>query len=391
MGGLGINGLTIGTPATAEIARCPPVRFTTQVVDPGSEARLGCLETRRGTVETPAFMPVGTQATVKGLTPDQLRATGTQIVLANTYHLALRPGEQVVQSIGGLHTFMGWDGPILTDSGGFQVFSLAKRNRITEEGVTFRSHLDGRLLELTPERAIAIQEALGADVAMCLDHCPPLPASAGEIAEAVRRTIAWARRCKMAHGRADQALFGIVQGGPHADLRGWCADALRSLEFDGYAVGGVSVGEERELVRQALAVTTHLLPRDRPRYLMGVGRPQDILDAVATGIDLFDCVMPTRNGRNATCFSESGYVKLRNAAHRLDPRPIEESCPCIACRRFSRSYLRHLFMAKEMLGPILASIHNLTYLHRLTSKIRAAIAVGRFVQFRLEVLEALGP
>jgi queuine tRNA-ribosyltransferase len=370
---------------------CRPVRFITQAADPGSEARLGLLETRNGTVETPAFMPVGTQATVKGLTPDQLKATGTRMLLANTYHLALRPGEQVVQSIGGLHAFMGWEGPILTDSGGFQVFSLAERSRITDQGVTFRSHIDGKLLELTPERAMAIQEALGADVAMCLDHCPALPASRDQIAAAVERTISWATRCKAAHVRSDQALFGIVQGGQHADLRSQCVDALGALKFDGYAVGGVSVGEGRDLVRQALAVTTHLLPRDRPRYLMGVGRPQDILDAVATGIDLFDCVMPTRNGRNATCFTEMGYVKLRNAAHRLDPRPIEEGCECLACRRFSRSYLRHLFLAKEMLGPILASIHNLAYLHRLTSKIRVAIAAGRFVQFRLEVLEALGP
>jgi queuine tRNA-ribosyltransferase len=379
------------TSAVARAASQPPVRFTCQVADEGSGARLGLLETPSGTIETPAFMPVGTQATVKGLTPDQLRATGTRMLLANTYHLALRPGERVVESLGGLHTFMDWDGPILTDSGGFQAFSLAERNRITDQGVTFKSHLDGRLLELTPERAMAIQQALGADVAMCLDHCPPLPAATAEIADAVRRTIDWAVRCKAAHDRADQALFGIVQGGPYADLRSQCVDALVALNFDGYAIGGVSVGEGREEVRQALAVTTHLLPRDKPRYLMGVGRPQDIIDAVATGIDLFDCVMPTRNGRNATCFSDKGYVKLRNAAHRLDPRPIEDGCECLACRRFSRSYLRHLFLAKEMLGPILASIHNLTFLHRLTSRIRAAIAAGRFVQFRLEVLEALGP
>jgi queuine tRNA-ribosyltransferase len=367
------------------------VSFTCQAVDPGSAARLGLLETRNGLVETPAFMPVGTQATVKGLTPDQIRATGTRMLLANTYHLALRPGEEVVQKLGGLHDFMGWRGPILTDSGGFQVFSLAKRNRVTDHGVSFRSHLDGRLLELTPERATAIQQALGADVAMCLDHCPSLPSSTVEIADAVQRTIDWAGRCKAAHGRADQALFGIVQGGPHADLRSRCVDALVALDFDGYAVGGVSVGEGREEVRQALSVTTHLLPPDKPRYLMGIGRPQDILDAVATGVDLFDCVMPTRNGRNATCFTAKGYVKLRNAMHRTDARPIEEGCDCLACRGFSRSYLRHLFLAKEMLGPILASIHNLRFLHRLTSQIRAAIAVGRFVQFRLEVLEALGP
>jgi queuine tRNA-ribosyltransferase len=367
------------------------VCFTCLATDAGCAARTGLLETSHGPLETPAFMPVGTQATVKGVTPDQLVACGSRMILANTFHLALRPGENIVAEAGGLHRFMGWDGPILTDSGGFQVFSLAARNRVTDSGVTFRSHLDGSVIELTPKRATAIQEALGADVAMCLDHCPSLPASRDAIAEAVRRTIAWARRCKDAHGREDQALFGIVQGGTHADLRSECAEALIAMEFDGYAVGGVSVGESRDEVRQALAVTTHLLPADRPRYLMGVGRPQDILDAVATGIDLFDCVMPTRNGRNATCFTDSGPVKLRNAIHRHDFRPLEEGCDCLACRRFSRSYLRHLFLASEMLGPILASIHNLTYLHRLTRRIREAISEGRFVQLRREVLEALGP
>jgi len=378
-------------PTQAGSGSRPPIRFTHLAKDTGSDARLGLLDTASGSVETPAFMPVGTQATVKGLTPDQIRATGTRMLLANTYLLAIRPGESVVAAIGGLHTFMGWDGPILTDSGGFQVFSLSARNRVTDDGVAFRSHLDGRLLELTPERATTIQEQLGADVAMCLDHCPALPASKPAIADAVERTIAWAKRCKAAHTRTDQALFGIVQGGSHADLRARCAEELLALDFDGYAVGGVSVGEDRAEVREALAVTTHLLPAERPRYLMGVGRPQDILDAVATGIDLFDCVMPTRNGRNATCFTDSGYVKLRNAAHRTAPAPIEEGCDCLACRRFSRAYIRHLFMAKEMLGPILATIHNLTFLHRFTSKIRAAILAGRFVQFRLEVLEALGP
>ncbi len=368
----------------------PRIRFAVTAQDPESAARTGRLETPHGVVETPAFMPVGTQATVKGLTPDQIAATGSRMILANTYHLALRPGEEVVARAGGLHRFMGWDGSILTDSGGFQVFSLAARNRISDSGVVFRSHLDGSLLELTPERATAIQEALGADVAMCLDHCPSLPATKEAIADAVGRTIAWARRCKDAHHRADQSLFGIVQGGSHADLRAECAEALIAMDFEGYAVGGVSVGEGRDEVRRALDVTTHLLPADRPRYLMGVGRPQDILAAVATGIDLFDCVMPTRNGRNATCFSDSGPVKLRNAAHRNDLRPIEGDCDCLACRRFSRSYLRHLFMAGEMLGPILASIHNLTYLQRLTGRIREAISDGRFVQLQRELLEASG-
>ncbi len=368
-----------------------PVRFSTVARDAGSAARAGRLDTPHGAVETPAFMPVGTQGTVKGITPDQLRAVGSRMVLANTYHLALRPGEETVARLGGLHEFMGWDGPILTDSGGFQVFSLAQRAKITDHGATFRSHLDGRLLELTPERAVAIQEALGADVAMCLDHCPALPADKDAIARAVDRTIAWASRCKAAHARPDQALFGIVQGGAHEDLRARCAEALVELDFDGYAVGGVSVGESREEVRRALAVSTHRLPEDRPRYLMGVGRPQDLLDAVATGIDLFDCVMPTRNGRNATCFTDQGLVKLRNAAHTRDGRPLEAGCDCLACSKFSRGYLRHLFLAKEMLGPILASIHNLAYLHRLTARIREAIRGGRFVQLRLEVLEALGP
>lgn len=336
-------------------------------------------------------MPVGTLATVKGLTPDQVRATGSTMVLANTYHLTLRPGEGVVAALGGLHKFMDWQGPILTDSGGFQVFSMAELAKLTEEGVTFRSHVDGRRLDLTPERAIQIQQDLGADVAMCLDHCPALPASKEAVAEAVGRTIRWAARCKASHHRPDQALFGISQGGSHADLRADCAGALVELEFDGYAIGGVSVGESREQVRLALEVSTHHLPEDRPRYLMGVGRPQDILDAVSTGIDMFDCVLPTRNGRNATCLTDLGPLKLRNACHKIDPGPIEEGCDCLACQRFSRGYLRHLFLAKEMLGPILASIHNVAYLQRLTRRIREAIGAGRFVQLRAELLEALGP
>ena len=368
-----------------------PVTFETTALDPGSSARTGVLKTPHGPVETPVFMPVGTQATVKGLTPDHVRSTGTTMVLANAYHLALRPGEGVVAALGGLHGFMGWDGPILTDSGGFQVFSMADRSKLTESGVAFRSHLDGRLLDLTPERAVAIQQALGADVAMCLDHCPALPASKEAVADAVGRTVRWARRCKEAHAKPDQALFGIVQGGSHADLRAECAEALVALDFDGYAVGGVSVGESREQVRLALEVSTRLLPADKARYLMGVGRPQDVVDAVATGVDMFDCVLPTRNGRNATCLTDRGPVKLRNAAHRVDPGPVEEGCDCLACRTFSRAYLRHLFLAGEMLGPILASIHNVAYLQRLTSRIRGAIKCGRFVQFRAEVLEALGP
>ncbi len=368
-----------------------PVAFEELARDPNSSARVGRLTTPHGIVETPVFMPVGTQATIKGLTPDLVRETGTQMVLANTYHLALRPGEDVVAELGGLHAFMQWDGPILTDSGGFQVFSMAGRVKLAESGVAFRSHIDGRLLDLTPERAIQIQEALGADVAMCLDHCPALPTSVEAIADAVGRTIRWARRCREAHTKPSQALFGIVQGGSHDDLRAECVEELVAIGFDGYAIGGVSVGESREQVRKALEVSTHRLPRDKARYLMGVGRPQDVIDAMATGVDMFDCVMPTRNGRNATCQTAFGPVKLRNAAHRRDPRPLEEACSCYTCRKFSRAYLRHLFIAGEMLGPILASIHNIAYLQRLTAEAREAIGSGRFVRWRAEVLEALGP
>ena len=366
-----------------------PVEFELLARDPGCGARLGRLHTPHGTVATPVFMPVGTKATVKGVTPAQLRELGAEMILANTYHLALRPGEDVVAALGGLHRFSGWDGPILTDSGGFQVFSLSQRARLTEAGVAFRSHLDGSLVDLTPERAIAIQNALGADVAMCFDHCPALPASKEAVADAVGRTIRWAERCKAAHARADQALFGIVQGGSHADLRAECAARLVELDFDGYAVGGVSVGESREEVRAALSVSVPALPDEKARYLMGVGRPQDILDAVLHGIDMFDCVLPTRNGRNANCLTAQGPVKLRNATYRLDETPIEEGCGCYTCRNFSRGYLRHLFLADEMLGPILASIHNLAYLARLTREIREAIGAGRFVQYREQALAAL--
>lgn len=368
-----------------------PVSFTLLERDPGSAARIGRLSTPHGGVETPAFMPVGTQASVKGLTPEQVAASGAQMLLANTYHLALRPGESIVREMGGLHRFMSWDGAILTDSGGFQAFSLGQNVKIGERGVLFRSHIDGRALDLTPERAMQIQMDLGADVAMCLDHCPALPAEKSAIRDAVDRTVRWATRCREAHDRPDQALFGIVQGGAHEDLRQECAERLIALGFPGYAVGGVSVGESREDVRTALAVSTRVLPEDKPRYLMGVGRPQDLIDAVYHGIDMFDCVWPTRNGRNATCMTFSGQVRLRNAAHARDPRPLEEGCPCPACRNYSRAYLRHLFIAKEMLGPILASLHNLWFLQRLMTRMRRAISEGRFVQFRTEALAALGP
>lgn len=330
-------------------------------------------------------MPVGTQATVKGLTIEQLRATGAQMVLGNTYHLALRPGPEVVAELGGLHGFMGWDGPILTDSGGFQLFSLAQMTRVSEQGAVFRSHIDGHAMELSPERAIEIQELLGSDVAMVLDHVLGLPAERAAIADACDRTVRWAERSLAAATRADQALFGIVQGGLEADLRVRCAEQLVALGFPGYAVGGLSVGESHVEMCRMLDVTVPVLPMDRPRYLMGVGRPIDLLESVARGIDLFDCVMPTRNGRNALAFTDEGTLRLRNARHQRDPRPLEANCPCAACRH-SRGYLRHLFMAGEMLGPILLSIHNLTYYQRLMRAARDAIERGQFAEYRTKQL-----
>jgi queuine tRNA-ribosyltransferase len=356
-------------------------------VDRSTAARRGELRTPHGDVETPAFMPVGTQGTVKGVSVDALRATGAQMVLGNTYHLALRPGEQVVADLGGLHRFMGWDGPILTDSGGFQIFSLADATRVSEEGATFRSHIDGRLVELSPERSVEIQESLGSDVAMVLDHVVALPAERPALIDAAERTVRWAARCRAAQRRTDQALWAIVQGGLEPDLRQECARRLVELDFAGYAVGGLSVGESPADMYRTLDVVVPVLPADRPRYLMGVGRPEDLLEAVARGIDLFDCVLPTRNGRNALAFTDGGRLRLRNACHERDPRPLEEGCPCPACRH-SRGYLRHLFMAEELLGPVLVSLHNLTYYQRLMADIRAAIAEDRFDELRKRKLAA---
>jgi queuine tRNA-ribosyltransferase len=357
-----------------------PFSFQMHAIDGQCAARRSTFITGHGPVELPAFMPVGTLGTVKGVEIDQLRATGTQMVLGNTYHLTLRPGEAVVQTLGGLHGFMGWDGPILTDSGGFQLFSLAKMTRVTDEGAQFRSHIDGRLLEITPEGAVAIQEALGSDVAMVLDHVVALPNDDEVIRDATQRTVRWARRCRDAARRSDQAQFGIIQGGLDADLRVWCARSLAELDFPGYAVGGLSVGETPAQMYQVLDYTVPAMPTDRPRYLMGVGRPEDLLEAIRRGIDLFDCVMPTRNGRNAMAFTDCGTMRLRNLQYERDPAPLEADCPCPACRR-SRGYLRHLFMASEMLGPILLSIHNLTYYQRLLAGARAAIEAGQFMQF----------
>jgi queuine tRNA-ribosyltransferase len=350
-----------------------------------SAARRAVFSTPHGDVQMPAFMPVGTQASVKGLEIDQLRATGAEMVLGNTYHLALRPGEEVVAALGGLHRFMGWDGPILTDSGGFQLFSLAHRTEVSEQEAVFRSHIDGRLVAISPERAVAIQESLGSDVAMVLDHVVGLPNNREVVRDAAERSVRWARRCQQAAKRSDQVLFAIVQGGLDPELRIACARQLRELDFAGYAVGGLSVGEEPADMLRMLEVTVPELPADRPRYLMGVGRPEDLLESIRRGIDLFDCVMPTRNGRNAMAFTDEGTLRLRNAQFERDDRPLQSGCPCVACRR-SRAYLRHLFMAREMLGPTLLSIHNLTYYQRLLADARAAIEADRFEPFRQEKL-----
>lgn len=340
-------------------------------------ARCGTLRTPHGEVDTPAFMPVGTRGAVKGILPEQLRQSGTQMILANTYHLLLRPGPDVVEALGGLHHFTGWEGPILTDSGGFQVYSLAPLVRIDDDGVEFRSHIDGAMLRLDPESAIEVQNRLGADIIMALDDCPALPAPRERLEQAVERTLRWAPRCLAAHRRPrDQALFAIVQGGTDADLRRRCAAALVAMDFAGYAVGGLSVGETHEEMVAALDALGDVLPADRPRYLMGVGMPRDLWQAVRRGMDLFDCVLPTRNGRNGYAFTAGGPRRLRNEACRTDPGPIEPGCPCPACRTFPVGYLRHLFLVGEMLGPILVSLHNVYFFQRLMATIREAIRHG---------------
>lgn len=345
--------------------------------DPSSHARTGELVTPHGSVRTPAFMPVGTCGSIKGVTPEQLHATDTDIMLCNTYHLALRPSADVVAELGGLHRFIGWDGPILTDSGGFQVFSLAGLNRIDDDGVEFKSHIDGAVLTLNPEQSIDIQSKLGADIIMAFDQCPPLPSSPEFVEEATARTIKWARRSKSAHKRPDQALFGIVQGGLDVDLRLRCLDAIAEIGFDGYALGGLSVGESFDEMSACLEGVAHRMPVDRPRYLMGVGMPRDLVKAVRCGVDMFDCVLPTRNGRNAYAFIPEGFLKMRNACHRLADEPLDKTCDCTTCRNFSRGYLRHLFLAGEMLGPTLTSIHNIRFFQRLMNRIRDLIPQGK--------------
>ncbi|MBN1346497.1 MAG: tRNA guanosine(34) transglycosylase Tgt [Phycisphaerae bacterium] len=351
--------------------------FEVLKTDPTSRARRGRLTTPHGEIETPVFMPVGTRAAVKGITPDQVVATGTRIILGNTYHLQLRPGAELIEELGGLHRFMGWSGPMLTDSGGYQVFSLSELVEIDDDGVSFRSPVDGARMRLTPESATAIQNRLGADIIMCFDQCPPHPCEREAIEVAVDRSVRWAWRCKEAHGRPEeQWLFGINQGGVHADLRRMCAERLAEVDLPGCAIGGLSVGESHEEMMEVVEDLCPRLPADRPRYLMGVGMPRDIVAAVLRGVDMFDCVLPTRNGRNAYAFTATGPVRLRNHQYLRDEAPLEAGCDCMTCVGHSRAYLRHLFMTGEMLGPILVSIHNLRFYQRLTARLRDLIEAG---------------
>ncbi|PRY94934.1 tRNA-guanine transglycosylase [Hasllibacter halocynthiae] len=346
-------------------------------------ARLGEVGTARGVVRTPAFMPVGTAGTVKGMLPGQVRGTGADIVLGNTYHLMLRPGAERVARLGGLHRFSGWEGPILTDSGGFQVMSLAGLRKITEEGVRFASHVDGTRHFLSPERSMEIQALLGSDIAMCFDECPALPAGRDRIAASMEMSMRWAARSREAFGHpGDRALFGIQQGGLEEDLRRESAERLREIGFEGYAVGGLAVGEGQEAMFGVLDHAPAQLPANRPRYLMGVGKPDDVVGAVKRGIDMMDCVLPTRSGRTGQGWTARGMVNLRNARHRDDPRPLEEGCPCPACAGgYSRAFLHHVVRSKEMIGGMLLTWHNLTYYGRLMAAMRGAIGAGRFADW----------
>ncbi len=367
-----------------ELQQDGPVRFALHRVCHDTLARRGTLHTRRGAVETPAFMPVGTQGTVKGMLPEQLKELGAQIILGNTYHLYLRPGHERMARFGGLHRFMNWDRPILTDSGGFQVFSLGDLRRIDEQGVRFQSHLDGSSHILTPELSIAVQEALGADVMMVFDECIPHPATREYVAASTARSSRWAARCKAARSDRSAALFGIVQGGMDRELRQQSAAELLDIGFDGYALGGLSVGESAAVMYQVMEWSLPLLPQDRPRYVMGVGTPENLVEAVARGADMFDCVMPTRNARNGVLFTSFGRISIKQARFTEDQGPIDAECLCYVCRNYSRAYLRHLYQSNEILASVLNTTHNLYYYLHLMQGMREAIADGTFVTFRDE-------
>ena len=351
--------------------------------------RTGELRTPHGTVETPAFIPVGTQGTVKGMTPHELQDLGARIILGNTYHLHLRPGSQIIRELGGLHRFAGWPAALLTDSGGYQIFSLAARCRVEEMGVTFRSHLDGSHQRLTPELSLEVQASLGSDISMALDVCPPHGASRETVARAVAITAAWAYRSRQA-AIPGQAVFGIVQGGVYEDLRERSAEQILGLGFPGYAIGGLSVGEPTSEVRRIASFTADLLPEDQPRYVMGMGTPEDLLDLIGMGIDLFDCVLPTRNARNGSLFTSRGRISIKRAEHARDPRPPDESCPCYTCRNFSRAYLRHLYRAGEILAARLHTHHNLHFYLDLMRRAREAIESDRYEAFRRDALDRMG-
>ena len=365
------------------------VSVSYQLLDVSSGARRGRLQTARGTVETPTFMAVGTAATVKAMTPEQVAATGVQVVLGNTYHLMVRPGAERIKALGGLHDFMNWPGVILTDSGGYQIWSLAARRKITEEGVSFRSHIDGALHHLTPERAIEIQQDLGSDIMMVLDECTAYPADHSTAEISVALSLRWAERCKAALSDRKGALFGIVQGGMYADLRALCAQSLTTIGFDGYAIGGLSVGEDHSMMADMTAATTQCLPVHQPRYLMGVGRPQDIIEAVARGVDMFDCVLPTRCGRTGKAFTWDGELNMRNACHAEDSAPLDPHSECSASHAYSRAYIHHLFKSGEILGPILLTWHNLHFYQDLMRAVRESIEQDHFAAFRAEALDRL--
>jgi len=369
--------------------------FTVIKKDAATKARVGRLVTSHGEVETPAFMPIGTQGSIKAVSPRDLQEIGCQAILANTYHLYLRPGVGVIRELGGLHRFMGWPGPVLTDSGGYQVFSLGALRKITEEGVHFQSHLDGSSHLLTPEKVIGAQEELGSDIAMVLDECIPYPATWEYARISTERTVQWAERSLDARRKGDQAVFGIIQGGMYRDLRAWCASQIVPLSFEGFAVGGLGVGEDEATLHAMGEFTAGLLPEDRPRYLMGVGRPEDLVFAVCSGYDLFDCVLPTRNGRRGTLFTSKGKLSIKRTEFSRDPAPIDESCDCYCCRHFSRAYLRHLYLAGEILGAYLLTFHNLYFYHRLMEQLRAAIREDRLqdlsAEFKSHVNEDRNP
>ena len=357
-------------------------KFSFQLAATDGKARTGVISTPRGDIRTPAFMPVGTAATVKAMMPESVAATGADILLGNTYHLMLRPTAERIDRLGGLHKFMNWDKPILTDSGGFQVMSLSDLRKLTEEGVTFKSHIDGSRHHLTPERSMEIQKLLGSDIVMCFDECPALPADRKRIETSMELSMRWAQRSRDAFGdRPGHALFGIQQGGLEEDLRGRSAEALREIEFDGYAVGGLAVGEGQEAMFKVLDFAPDQLPVDKPRYLMGVGKPDDIVGAVRRGIDMMDCVLPSRSGRTGQAFTRRGVVNIKNARHAEDPRPLDAECTCPACSNYSRAYLHHVFRAQEMISGMLLTWHNLHYFQEIMAGMRAAISDGTFAQW----------